>query len=359
MRHPCQFVRSALLGGAVGWGLLACQQAVTSQRPPRAATTAAVPTARAAEAPRPSLEVAPGAAPAVAAREPEPEALISSEPKLFVRLGDALMPLGCKRGELWLELEACVEADGAEQVTLHPRLLGEPGLRSASPASVPFLLSGASEQGLLLVEVERGGSEAERPFLGFGIARSPAAVRFARAAARAISDEAASWCQEAEAECEGVDEAARVELAPRHWRAEERREALALVRQATASLGDPLGIEVSAGFDVSVAGRDQRLLMVEVDTGNMPVEKAAKLDLPGRLHYLLAKTPVGLRQLNVVREYDLGLGEAGELVGAVDLDHDGTDELILEWRYSEGRSWQLVRRDGEQLVVVGSFTDGA
>jgi hypothetical protein len=278
---------------------------------------------------------------------------------LFLRLGDALLPLGCKRAGVWRGAEGCITGQGEKELTLHPRLSGEAEARSASPASIPFMLGGATERGLLLVKEERDGAETDRPLLGFATARSQGPLRFAHRAAAQIKEEANAWCEASEGACRGVAGKAVVELPQRQWRAEQRREVLGLVRAATATLADQLVMEVSGAFDLRVAGSEQRVLMVEVDTGNVPVEKAAKLNLPPRLHYLLAKTATGHRRLDVAREDDLGLGESGELVGAVDLDADGTDELIVEWRYSEGRSWQLLRRDREQLVVVGGFTDGA
>ena len=38
---------------------------------------------------------------------------------------------------------------------------------------------------------------------------------------------------------------------------------------------------------------------------------------------------------------------------------DGTDELLVSWMYSEGRSCELIRRSGDKLLFVGGFTDGA
>lgn len=370
MRLTSLLVRSALLTGAAIAGVLGCQQ--NEQRPART-PAAAAPALQPASSPPPQVAapsaappplaspvIPPASPPATASRPAAPaEPVAGAEPALFVRLGEALMPLGCQIAEAWRAGEECLGGEEPELVTLHPRLEGEAPARVATPASIPFMVSGAAEPGLLLVEAEREGAETDRPLLGFGVARSAGLVRFARGAARQIAEEAKLWCDEPDSGCRGVAEGALLELPERPWRAEERREMLALVRQASASLGDQLTVEVGAGFEVKVGGRAQRLLVAALDTGNVPAEKAARLDLPSRLHYLLAKTPTGLRLLSVLREYDLGLGEAGELVGAIDLDADGTDELILEWHYSEGRSWQLARRDGDQLVVVGSFTDGA
>jgi hypothetical protein len=45
-------------------------------------------------------------------------------------------------------------------------------------------------------------------------------------------------------------------------------------------------------------------------------------------------------------------------LAVADLDGDGTDELVLEWRYAEGRYYQLVRFDGDRLVMIGQFGVG-
>jgi hypothetical protein len=363
MRHDSRLVRSALLAGGVAYGALACQQKAPSHPPSQAPLVASEPGA--ADAPSTSAEVAPvivGSTETRASAETrtrESPAANGADPALFLRLGDALLPLGCKRARAWRAGEACIAGKGEKELTLHPRLSGEADVSSASPASVPFMLGGAAESGLLLVEEEREGAGTDRPLLGFATARTQSPVRFAHRAAGHIREEAKAWCEASEGACRGVTEKTLVELPQRRWRAEQKQEVLGLVRAATATLADSLAMEVSAGFDLELAGSEQRVLMVEVSTGNLPVEKAAKLNLPPRLHYLLAKTATGFRRLDVVREEDLGLGESGELVGAIDLDADGTDELIVEWRYSEGRSWQLLRREQEHLVVVGGFTDGA
>lgn len=357
MRHPSRFVRSALLAGGAAYGALACQQKVASSPPSRGRLVASTPGA--ADPPRASAELAPVLVASSETRGVEPGGPGAVEPALFLRLGDALLPLACRRTGVWRAGEACIAGRGEKELTLYPRLSGEAEVRSASPASIPFMLGGATESGLLLVEKERGGAETDRPLLGFATARSQGPVRFAHRAAEQVRAEAKEWCEASEGTCRGVAEKAVLELPQRRWPAEQRREVLGLVRAATAPLADQLAMEVSAAFDLGVAGGEQRVLMVEVDTGNVPVEKAAKLNLPPRLHYLLAKTATGYHRLEVVREDDLGLGESGELLGAVDLDADGTDELIVEWRYSEGRSWQLLRRERDHLVVVGGFTDGA
>lgn len=351
-----RFVYSALLAGGAACGALACQQKVASTPPSQTPLVASTPAA--ADPPSTSAEVAPVSVAPPETRAPEPDAASAVEPALFLRLGDALLPLGCKRSRVWRKGEDCIAREGEKELTLHPRLSGEAEVRSAAPASIPFMLGGATESGLLLVDAERG-DVTDRPLLGFATARSPGPLRFAHRAAGQLREEAKAWCEASEGACRGVAEKALVELPQRQWRREERHEVLGLVRAATTALADQLAMEVSAAFDLRVGGSEQRVLMVEVDTGNVPVEKAAKLNLPPRIHYLLAKTPTGYRRLNIVREDDLGLSESGELVGAVDLDADGTDELLVEWRYSEGRSWQLLRREREQLVLVGRFTDGA
>jgi hypothetical protein len=98
---------------------------------------------------------------------------------------------------------------------------------------------------------------------------------------------------------------------------------------------------------------------VEVETSKARSPKAAELQLPESVHFLLTETAHGFRLSGVSREDGFGLGEAGELVAAIDLDADGTDELIVSWSYSEGRSWELIRRAGDKLIFVGGFTDGA
>jgi hypothetical protein len=174
-----------------------------------------------------------------------------------------------------------------------------------------------------------------------------------------VQRESSSWCAGSRGACQGVVEAELDRLVGRTGRARETNDLVAQVRQAIAPLAEDLPIKVVALFPVSVAGRTQRIADVLVETGLATGPKAAELQLPDSVHFLLTETAHGFRIAGVTRDYGFGLGEAGELLAAIDLDADGTDELILTWSYSEGRSWELIRRAGDKLVFVGGFTDGA
>src|SRR5688572_13558005 len=142
MRHDSRLFRSALLAGGAAYGALACQQKVASNPPSRAPLAA--PTSGAADPPSSSAEVAPVIVASAERRAPESGGAMAVEPALFLRLGDALLPLGCKRAGAWRGAEECISRDGEKELTLHPRLSGEAESRSASPASIPFLLGGAT-----------------------------------------------------------------------------------------------------------------------------------------------------------------------------------------------------------------------
>lgn len=245
------------------------------------------------------------------------------------------------------------------QLQLHPTLQGESATRTGSVTELPFVLAGTTERGLSLVKKERETTEANRPLLGFGTVGSTSPVRFTRAGAQRIQQEAGGWCASSRGICRGVAEKSLQRLSSRAVKPREQNELVAQVRQAIAPLAETLPIKVVALFNVSVGGRQQRIADVEVDTTNATSPKAAELQLPDSVHYLFTETARGFKLSSVARDDGFGLGEAGELLAAIDLDADGTDELIVSWMYSEGRAWQLIRRSGEKLLFVGGFTDGA
>jgi hypothetical protein len=292
---------------------------------------------------------------------PAPAEPAAGAAALFARLGDVLVPLACKGTRRWQVGRACLPKDEDAEVSVHlqPPLKGESAQRSASPASIPFVLSGTEEPGLVLVDKERETTAANRPLLGFGVVSSSALVRYTKAGVGRVQREASSWCAASKGACQGISEGELGRLVGRVGRAREQNDLVAQVRQAIAPLAEELPIKVVALFPVSVAGRQQRIADVMVETGLATGPKAAELQLPDSVHFLLTETAHGFRLVGVTREYGFGLGEAGELVAAIDLDADGTDELILSWSYSEGRSWELIRRAGDKLVFVGGFTDGA
>jgi hypothetical protein len=280
---------------------------------------------------------------------------------LYARLGDVLVPLACKGPHGWHTGRICLpdDVDASVNVTLQPILKGEPGVRSAAAASIPFVLSGTEEPGLVMVDRERESAAANRPLLGFGLVGSSAQVRYTKAGAARVEQEVAAWCKASKGACQGMASGSMARLVGRTGRAREQNDLVAQVRQAIAPLDEALPIKVIALFAVSVGGRQQRIADVEVETGKATTAKAAELQLPDSVHFLLTETAHGFRLSGVTREDGFGLGEAGELVAAIDLDADGTDELIVSWSYSEGRSWELIRRAGDKLIFVGGFTDGA
>jgi len=328
---------------------------------PGVAETAPAPPAGAAAAasPTPPADVAADSSPSAAPRQPGDA--VPGAASMYARLGDVLVPLGCKGPHGWHNGRICLpdDEDASVSVLLQPTLKGESNIRSATSASIPFVLSGTEEPGLVMVERERETASANRPLLGFGLVGSTVPVRYTRAGAARVEQEATAWCKASKGACRGIAAGTLPRLKGRAARPREQNDLVAQVRQAIASLDEALPIRVIALFPVLVGSRPQLMADVEVETGKSTSPKAAELQLPESVHFLFTETAHGFRLASVPREDGFGLGEAGELVAAIDLDADGTDELILSWSYSEGRSWELVRRSGDKLIVVGGFTDGA
>ena len=327
--------------------------------PPAAPEATPAVTAPPPAASAPAAEAAADNSPSAAPRQPGDA--VPGAASLYARLGDVLVPLGCKGPHGWHNGRICLpdDEDASVSVLLQPTLKGETGMRSATSASIPFVLSGTEEPGLVMVEKERETASANRPLLGFGLVGSTAQVRYTRAGAARVEQEASAWCKASKGACRGIAAGTLPRLVGRAARPREQNDLVAQVRQAVAPLDEALPIRVIALFPVTVGSRQQRMADVEVETGKSTSPKAAELQLPESVHFLFTETPHGFRLASVPREDGFGLGEAGELVAAIDLDADGTDELILSWSYSEGRSWELVRRSGDKLIVVGGFTDGA
>ncbi|MEO8185285.1 MAG: hypothetical protein ABI895_41285, partial [Deltaproteobacteria bacterium] len=197
-----------------------------------------------------SDEVAPGAA------------------SLYARLGEVLVPLACKGPHGWHTGRICLpdDVDANVNVTLQPILKGEPKVRSASSASIPFVLSGTEEPGLVLVDRERQSAAANRPLLGFGLVGSSAQVRYTRAGAARVEQEIAAWCKASKGGCQGIAGGSMARLVGRAGRTREQNDLVAQVRQAIAPLDEALPIKVIALFAVSVGGRQQRIADVEVET---------------------------------------------------------------------------------------------
>jgi hypothetical protein len=271
---------------------------------------------------------------------------------LLIRLGDALLPLGCLRAGRWVPGAKCLNAP-EEDVRLFPHLDSEPATRKAARTTVHFELSNTDEAALVLEKTGRT-SYARRPLLGIGVAGGAATVRMPRSFLGEVSKRAREWCQR---RCRVLEAGANTPLPFRSATAEEQKRALVPVNETLVGAGIAGGskTKVIGLIGVLAGGRARELVDVEVD----PPRDDAHYDLT-TVHYLVSLTNSGATRVEVTGEAGFfSLGEAGEVLGAVDLDADGTDELVLSYRYSEGYWYQLARWDGaSRLVVIGQFGDG-
>jgi hypothetical protein len=273
---------------------------------------------------------------------------------LFVRFGDTLMPLGCKRDGTWKSGAVCIGKDRS-LVRLHPGFQSEPRPAPAIPALLASPVSNTFERGLLLAGSKDPLIDFERPLLGFATRNVLAPLRFSPEARKRLERDAAKWCSKGS--CPGPLNQELTELVLRDANAEEKERAPSDVRKSLESaLGGKVPVAVMSVFSARVGGAPQEIFILQAIVNVAANPKG--IELPPSLHFLLKRTSTGFLRLNVVRDDDFQLGEAGEPLAVADLDGDGTDELVLEWRYAEGRYYQLVRFDGDRLVMIGQFGVG-
>ncbi|HEV8548247.1 MAG TPA: hypothetical protein VGQ57_04445 [Polyangiaceae bacterium] len=271
---------------------------------------------------------------------------------VLVRLGDALMPLACLRGRLWGNGQGCLP-QGPVDASLYPHLSNEEATRSATPSSIYFKASKTDEPGLLL---DKTSGESPALLLGFGVVGKANPVRLTPRVLETLTKTSRAWCKPT---CTVVAPAKgdtdRV-LATRPATAGETQAARAWVQAnqhapPTAGASKP---QVLAVVSVQLHGAPLELINVEAAA---PAEPGKKKPAGGSAFYLLRSSARGLQAVEVNRDDDADSGDAGELVGAIDLDGDGNDELLLEWRHGEVRYYELGRFSGERLVVMGQSHD--
>jgi hypothetical protein len=295
----------------------------------------------------PSASAAPNGARSVAVEA-------ATAPGLFVRAADVLMPLACAQPGAWGRGEACVARAKGEPMRLYPPLAGESATVQASPTIVDFPVSNTREAGLLMPG-SKGETIESRPFLGFGAVGTRKRVRFTRAGAQRLEEGLREWCRGKS--CAGplpqaLDVLEERAALPETIRLAERQLAPAL----SAKLGKGLPAQSGSTIYVRASGRNQQVIALAVDLHHEP-EHGEGL-LPYDANFLVARDGDVFRHLIMDGAYTEGLGETGQVLAAIDLDDDGTDELILEWRYSGGRWYRLVRRSGDRLKLLGDFGDG-
>lgn len=264
------------------------------------------------------------------------------------------MPLGCHAGA-WTKGGKCIKRAVGEVIELYPRIQSDPKTVTATPEPIHMEATGEDEAGLRMPGRTVRSERMLDILLGFATVGTPHPVRFTSANARRLETDAVEWCQENG--CDGRITSPMPTLPerappPDAMRAAERLILPKLVKGFSA----PPRIESTEMFEVRMAGGSRALLDVAVTI--TPTENRAT-EFPRELHFLLSPTATGFERLKSIGAYTYELGETGALLAAVDLDGDGTDELILEWAYGEGRWYRFARMAGTKLVVIGEFGVGS
>jgi len=274
---------------------------------------------------------------------------------VFARMGGSLLPLGCQRFGRWVRETECVAGGEVLDVRMSFRHGTDSDVVRGTPAPIYFEVSNTEESGLLLpgwTDPHTAGG----PLVGFGTFRVAAPLQLTPSAKRKFSENLAAWCRDPS--CGGDPKPDVAELAQQPTSTADEKRALdvvaAVLRENLATVPPS---KLIGSFEVSVGGKRERLIEVEV-VADREIGMKAGVDELGTLHYLVASTPTGMTPLGVFGNFTHSLAEAGDLLGAVDVEGDGTDELIIEWQAIEAVWWYLVKREPYGFVVLGSIGYG-
>lgn len=281
------------------------------------------------------------------------------ESGLFIRLGDALMPMACFARGSFAKDDECVDGVGSASLTIYPPLLGEASTVRATPSNIYFAVSDTRERGLLINGAKPGTEDAsdprnDPPLVGFGVAGTRNPIRFTPAVLAELTNELASWCEKEG--CTRPSRSATSSLAVRNT-SQATRSAVELALGAVLARKLPARPPTvqAKSMDVFVSGQREELVDVTLDLAAVLGEDASSA-YPQ--HFLVSARGDHVTPLSTLGAYGSEMGETGEVMAAVDLDGDGTDELILDVRYETARSYRLVRREQDRLVVLGEYGRG-
>lgn len=232
---------------------------------------------------------------------------------LFVKYGQTLIPLACsERGKVGISDEC------EEQPELSVTLL--PGGQTVQGRRERMTKEGNDQPVFAwLIEGTRPPAYASGPFGGFGLSGRTSDTDFRVPGTQQIR---ASLAVELREKTEAVLE--------------------------NSSLSPTVSIKINGFVEVKHAAGKQRVFSVRVQTGDDRSRRAGDLELPQSVWFLFcsSKEKEGVYPLTIQRDFDFGLGEGGEIVGVIDLDRDGIDELLTVWTYAEGRIVEVLGRVG-------------
>ena len=275
---------------------------------------------------------------------------------VFIRVADALMPLGCLRRGQEAPEEECLDLGNAEPVSLYPPLVGERATVRAKRDAIYMAIPQDRLPGLLVPggrNDDQTGSDG--PFIGLAVVGTRNPVRFTPTGLERVFNGASSWCETKA--CTGASTASLEKLEV----SEVPRGSVAAAQRALKPMQVPTHQKQPASrparsIKLFSAGRAQELLVLPFDLSESSSSGVDEITFPG--DFLVAQHGREFQHLVVSEGATHGLGEAGDVLAAVDLDGDGSDELLLEWHAGQAYVYRLVRRVGDTLVVLGEYGFG-
>jgi len=286
---------------------------------------------------------------------------VSTNVGMFVRIGKALVPFACIRSAKWVSAGECIPTSVNQVAILAPPMVGEPGSVKVDPKKLLLSVSDKSMEGMLI----QGGPgsnviDGTTPFLGFGFIGRSTTVRFSAFAVERLVSNSDEWCADARNACRHIERSTLQSMLDHDASGSDVRKGVSVVSEALRkAVGETSGVAGVRSFVLSDHDGSRKFLEIAVNTGEWTGSQAQKLELGPSIFFVVGIRPNFEPQLvSLPSAGTFGLGEAGRVLGVTDLDGDGSDELILEWSYSEGADALIVSPGASAFSVIGRFGSG-